>query len=112
MKRSPKRSMAWRMRATSAMSIPLPTIMELLSILYLRLPIRNLSARDHTSKQPVAPVKQFAVNHASFCSKAVRPGRAGAVDMLHFMAVSDQPIGNQHTMATEIDSLRAHVGCT
>src|ERR1700682_5874913 len=112
-----KRSIALRMRGTSAMSMPVPTIMgrtlnfqlpmvtELLRYsLKRQSPIKNL-------QQPVTAIDQPSVHDARFGSELMRPVPSGAIDMLHLMTVSHKPIRYQHTMTAEIYSFRTHVGC-
>ena len=44
-----------------------------------------------------------------FGHKFMRFGRFDVVDVKNFMAMSDEPIGDQHAMAMKVDAFRAHV---
>src|SRR5437868_6360746 len=126
-KRLPNRSMAFRIRGTSAMSMPVPTIIFYESstvqrIADFRLPIANLLFRNASdlqigngklkivSQQPISSINDLPINKPSFGHELVCSGWTCGVDMQDFMSMSNQPIGDQHAVATKIDSFRAHVG--
>src|SRR5271170_2902848 len=99
-KRSPKRAIDCRMRGTSAMSIPVPTIIFL-----------NTSQQVFDAlQQAVSAVNQFAVYHASFCGQAMWFDGTGPVDVQNFMSARHQPVRNQHAVAAEVYPLGTHVG--
>lgn len=87
------------MRGTSAMSIPVPTIM-----------VENQGSTNRGSQETIAAVDQLAVYNASFGHKLMTLWWFGFVDMQDLMAMGYQPIRNQHAMTVEIKPLGAHVG--
>src|SRR5437660_2192931 len=86
--------MAWRMRGTSAMSMPVPTI--------IGIPIGNL-------QQPISTVDHLPVDHARLRGEPVRLSRSNIIDVLHFVPVCDQPVRHQHAMTTKVHTLCAHI---
>src|ERR1700686_3829916 len=96
-KRGPKRSMACRMRGTSAMSIPVPTIM-------FEIPLPRIL------QQTIATINQAAIEDASLRHQHMRFDRTFRIDVQDLVSVSDEPVGHQHTVAAKIEALRAHVG--
>src|SRR5271166_6694229 len=133
-KRPPKRSIERCMRGTSAISMPVPTIIfhsfEGAPSL-VRPPFGRtqpaLSEAEGAGilmcfamsdaerygidplQQPVAAINHFALHHASLRSQAMRFYRACAVNMQHLMTVRHQPVGNQHAMAAKVYALSAHI---
>src|SRR5579885_654756 len=91
-KRSPKRLIDSRMRGTSAMSTPVPTI------------IRTIL------QQTIATVDELTVDHAGFRGELMRFRRLLIVNVQHIVSVCHEPIGNQHAMTAEVHTLGAHEG--
>src|SRR5581483_4917070 len=89
--RAPKRSMDCPMRLTSAISIPMPTIMVCIL------------------QQAITAVDEASINHASFCGEFMRSDGASRVNVQRFVPVGDEPVRDQHSMAAEVHSLGAHV---
>ena len=58
----------------------------------------------------IAAVNQLAINHPRFGDEFVGTGRAFRVDVQYFVAVGDQPVGDDHAMAAEVNAFGAHVG--
>src|SRR5882724_3615351 len=95
MKRSPCRWIASAMRGTSAISMPLPTIMRI----YVSTELQ----------QSVATIDHTPINHPRFSHQLMRFCDACSINVLHFLPVRHQPVRNQHAMAMKIDSLSTHI---
>src|SRR2546425_5837125 len=100
------------MRGTSAMSIPVPTIM-LITVTLESLTTDALSFTEEgtevNSEQAVATIDQFSIYRSRFRHQFVGFRRLAVVNVQHFMAVRDQPVGNHHAMTMEVHALGAHV---
>src|SRR5882724_9380322 len=102
-KRSPKRSMLSRMRGTSAMSTPEPTIM---GICYLLIRLWQLSRpsfrEDPQSEEIVATVDHLPIDHSRFSEEFVWVYRAFSIDMQNLVPMCHEPIRDDHAMAAEV----------
>src|SRR5580693_8687629 len=65
---------------------------------------------DVCSEQAIAAIDNLAIDQPRFGHELMLLDRPGSVDVEDFMSVSHQPVGNQHAVATEINTLRTHVG--
>src|SRR5271165_1972987 len=99
-KRSPKRSIDCRMRGTSAISMPVPTIIF----------IKPKNYKIQRLQKAIASINQFAVDHARIGGKAVRFRRVRPINVHYLVAMRQQPVRNQHTVAAEVYALGTHVG--
>src|SRR5258706_15803344 len=109
--RCPNRSIDWRIRSTSAMSTPVPTIMW--TIVNWEFGIGNLGQDRGAcgrSEKLVAAIDHLPFDHPRLGGPLVRPRRSFGVDMEHFVPMRHQPVRNNHSVTAEIDALRAHVG--
>src|ERR1700687_2368029 len=102
--------MVSRMRGTSAMSTPGPRIMTILLFGNVALSHAQRTAlKQARSEKIVAAVDDLPVDHPCFGEELVRARGAFSVDMKNFVAMSHQPVRDDHAMAAKINALGAHI---
>jgi len=61
-------------------------------------------------QQPISSIEQLAVNDSGFGRQLVRLDRAGGIDVQDLMSVRNEPVGDEHPVAAEVNMFGTHVG--
>ena len=64
---------------------------------------------DVCLEQAIATINHLAIDQPRFSRELMFLDGPGSVDVKDFVAVSHQPVGNQHTVAVKIHALGTHL---